>query len=94
MGYDVRYIDYRKFPVNGRGHAWLTNLAEERPMVTSRRRVFTSQNLVLMKRMAEQGFLAPEIVRAISSTTASVRVSFRASIPSPPQKQIRSRGAR
>jgi hypothetical protein len=53
--YDVRYIDYCKFSVNSRDRAWLTNLAEERPMVTSRRRVFTSQNVVLMKRMAEQG---------------------------------------
>ena len=44
-------------------------------MVTNRRRVFTSQNVVLMKRMAEQGCSAPEIARAIGSTTASVRVT-------------------
>jgi hypothetical protein len=34
--YDVRYIDYRKFSVNSRGRAWLTNLAEERPMLNQR----------------------------------------------------------
>ena len=44
-------------------------------MVTSRRRVFTSQNVVLMKRMAEQGCSAPEIAKAIGSTSASVRVT-------------------
>jgi hypothetical protein len=26
--YDVRYIDYRKFSVNSRGRAWLTNCEE------------------------------------------------------------------
>ena len=67
--YDVRYMDYRKFSVNSRGRAWLSNLAEERPMVTSRRRVFTSQNVVLMKRMADQGCSAPEIARAVGYDT-------------------------
>jgi hypothetical protein len=43
-------------------------------MIDGRRRVFTPQNVRLMKRMAEQGCSASEIAMAIGSTPASVRV--------------------
>lgn|SRR5262249_27759185 len=37
-------------------------------------RVFTSQNLILMREMAARGCSAPEIAEAIGSTPSSVRV--------------------
>jgi hypothetical protein len=42
--------------------------------MNGRRRVFTRQNLALVKQMADQGFSGPEIAKEIGSTPASVRV--------------------
>ena len=44
-------------------------------MINSARRVFTPQNLAIMRRMAEQGCSAPEIAKALGSTPSSVRVT-------------------
>jgi hypothetical protein len=43
--------------------------------MNGRRRVFTPQNLALIKRMAEEGCSSPEIANTIGSTPSSVRVN-------------------
>jgi hypothetical protein len=40
-----------------------------------RRRVFTPENLSLLKRMAAEGLSGPEIAKALGSTAGSVRVT-------------------
>jgi|HubBroStandDraft_6_1064221.scaffolds.fasta_scaffold872421_2 hypothetical protein len=44
-------------------------------MFNHSRRVFTPQNLAIVRRMAEQGCSAPEIAKALGSTPSSVRVT-------------------
>ena len=53
----------------------MDGLAEDQEMINSARRVFTQQNLAIMRRMAEQGCSAPEIAKALGSTPSSVRVT-------------------
>ena len=50
-------------------------MAEDKEMINHTRRVFTPQNLAILRRMAEQGCSAPEIAKALGSTPSSVRVT-------------------
>jgi hypothetical protein len=43
--------------------------------MNARRRVFTPQNVALMKQMVDEGSSAPEIATKLGSTAASVRVT-------------------
>src|ERR1700732_3714748 len=53
----------------------LTGWPRTKIMINSARRVFTPQNLAIMRRMAEQGCSAPEIAKGLGSTPSSVRVT-------------------